>query len=1075
MSGPPARIGRWTILGELGRGGAGVVYAAEPHAAVKLLHHGDPRALGRELAVLSSLAHPAIVRILDHGAHEGRGWYAMERIVGPTLQDSIDRAWATSHHTIGFDDLTVDHGRSDPALSDAVATLLGAVARLARTLAWLHGEGLAHRDLKPVNVMLRDGAPVLVDFGLAVGFEGKERVSDAAQVAGSVGYVAPEQALGLPVDARADLFSLGCMVWACLTGASPLAGSPTSVVRRLRAWRPVRPSAEHPDVPHALDDLVFALLQPDPRDRPASATTVAETLEALGVAEPPVGWPTPRPTIHRAPLVGREDALARVVRVAMEGRDTGARIYVRSGPGLGRSRLLVEAIARLRPHGFRVWTGRGLPEQRDLVPLHPLGALLGAVDGTDPFHRRPEGTVAEPWSLAQTVVVAARRLAAARPVLLVLDDLHDADAVTVQWLAQLGPEMRAAPFPLVVLGALDPDQASLALRAVVTDGDARVDLGPLEPSALSDMAHGMMGEPPPVTVAHGNPSLLTELVRAAADGLPPIAHPTLDALATARVARLDPGTRAVAAAAAVLGPSLSEARLEGLLGAPVPELHALLRARILERIDGGLRFVHDAARHAAAACPADRAALHRRAAALLHDAPAAVIAGHLEAAGDDARNAWARAARELLDQGAIDAAAAALDRGARTPDTMLLRCDVALARSDVPTIRACVEALDGADRGQALRRLGQALLLSGDADAARRAFLDAAPLGDADLARAEAANALVSLGHLDRALEEANAVRLAVNPSSLAGVEARNTLGRVAFDRSDPREAERWWSEALPHAVGAQRPRLLGNVATALRGLAEREAALRFYRESVEESLRLGLLGSAQVGLANVAGSYLENGQDDVARGCFGAALRLTLVTGHRGLAGIIVNNLGQWDRMGGALASADALLGLACDLATAPRERATVLPQRMMLRLEQGDWAAAAADGRAALEALETLRALGSPHGVIARIVDVTESGTVDAAHRVLMGPESGVSEWEACWLRFRDPRAKQQLIDQLERAMVADPTPVWHRQIARWTLAPVPPSVTPLPPLAPPAGDLMCDPLPLIEVARRRWCAAP
>src|SRR5690606_39229389 len=140
----------------------------------------------------------------------------------------------------------------------------GIVRTLCGPLAFVHGEGLVHRDLKPENVVISEnGAPVLVDFGLAVRVAGadpgREVVDIAGRALGTPAYMAPEQIRGELVDARADLYALGCMLYECVTGAVPFEGAPGQVLRMHLEQQPPPPSVYVDGLPPALDALVLRL------------------------------------------------------------------------------------------------------------------------------------------------------------------------------------------------------------------------------------------------------------------------------------------------------------------------------------------------------------------------------------------------------------------------------------------------------------------------------------------------------------------------------------------------------------------------------------------------------------------------------------------------------------------------------------------------------------------------------------------------------------------------------------------------------------------------------------------------
>ena len=220
--GPPRRFGPYTAAGVLGAGGMGVVYRAVhttsgERVALKTVAVGSEHELAsirREIHTLRRLRHPGVVRIVAEGVCDGVPWYAMDLLEGETLRTRLERLSAR--------DLGGPPGPLDLLL------------RTAEVLAFVHSEGVVHGDLKPENIFLRPGdRPVLVDFGLAwrvPGPLGREVLEDLSRVTGTPAYMAPEQIRGEPIDARADLYALGCILFELLAGRPPFIGAAGSDV-----------------------------------------------------------------------------------------------------------------------------------------------------------------------------------------------------------------------------------------------------------------------------------------------------------------------------------------------------------------------------------------------------------------------------------------------------------------------------------------------------------------------------------------------------------------------------------------------------------------------------------------------------------------------------------------------------------------------------------------------------------------------------------------------------------------------------------------------------------------------------
>ncbi|WP_394831914.1 serine/threonine-protein kinase [Pendulispora rubella] len=263
---------RFRIEEEAGVGGMGIVYRALDQSsgeivALKVVRKTGPGSLRRfdaETDALEKLRHPAIVRHIAHGVgDEGQPYLAMEWVDGETLASKLRRE------------------RLD------VCEVITVARRIADALAAAHAIGILHRDIKPSNVLLPGGDLVqakLADFGLARSMESSQtNATMTGVIVGTPGYMAPEQAHGVrDLDGRADLFSLGCMLFRCLTDTEAFEGSRAlTALAKLVLLEPSRVSSLRPDVPPALDDLVGSLLSKEREHRPLSAVVVRDTLDRI--------------------------------------------------------------------------------------------------------------------------------------------------------------------------------------------------------------------------------------------------------------------------------------------------------------------------------------------------------------------------------------------------------------------------------------------------------------------------------------------------------------------------------------------------------------------------------------------------------------------------------------------------------------------------------------------------------------------------------------------------------------------------------------------------------------------------
>jgi tetratricopeptide (TPR) repeat protein len=269
-----AIAGRFELERLAGRGGMGTVWRARDRSAggwvaLKLLDRSEranAERFAREASTLASLDHPAIVRYVAHGAEpDGVRWLAMEWLEGHDLRERL------RHGPLG--------------VADAVSL----ARRAAQGLAAAHARGVLHRDVKPGNLMLVGGdardARVL-DFGLARARWDSGEPSPLTRTGATIGtprYMAPEQARGARVvGPAADVFSLGCVLYECLTGEPAFAGEePIAALAKILLEETPRVSDRLPGVPAALDDLVARMTSKDPSDRPADAAAVLREIDSV--------------------------------------------------------------------------------------------------------------------------------------------------------------------------------------------------------------------------------------------------------------------------------------------------------------------------------------------------------------------------------------------------------------------------------------------------------------------------------------------------------------------------------------------------------------------------------------------------------------------------------------------------------------------------------------------------------------------------------------------------------------------------------------------------------------------------
>jgi non-specific serine/threonine protein kinase len=331
---------RYRIEREVGRGGMAVVYAADDlkhgrKVAIKVLHPEGAARIGserflREITVAAGLSHPHILPLYDSGAVNDVLYYVMPYIAAGSL-----RNWLEREKQLPLDE----------------ALRIG--REIASALGYAHHQGLVHRDIKPENVLISDGIALVSDFGIArvSSPEGVTRFTTAGVVFGTPAYMAPEQAMGSSdIDARADLYSLACVLYEMIGGQPPFVGPIEALIRQHLTVEP-RPVAElRPSAPRSVVTAIARGLAKLPSDRFATAARFAEAL-----APPPGADGTPTPSAvgeraipHNLPrprtrFIGRERDLAECARVLGD-----ARVLTITGiGGCGKTRLALQLAGSL--------------------------------------------------------------------------------------------------------------------------------------------------------------------------------------------------------------------------------------------------------------------------------------------------------------------------------------------------------------------------------------------------------------------------------------------------------------------------------------------------------------------------------------------------------------------------------------------------------------------------------------------------------------------------------------------------------------------------------------------------------
>jgi serine/threonine protein kinase len=599
-------IGPYRIVEELGAGSMGVVYRArhassERAVALKTVKVPVPRLLDgirREIHALTNIRHPGVVRIVDNGVYQGRPWYAMDLLEGESLRSFGKRIWSryrkpwpavgATEAVSATEGLSADLTTSGeplreppprpsahvaeqaPAAAGELRAVVQIIRRVCATLAFLHGEGFINRDLKPGNILLvRGGQPVIIDFGLTAyhpGGTGREALEAQRGTEGTIPYMSPEQIRGEFVDARSDLYSVGCLLYELVAGAPPFSGAPRAVLSQHLWSAPVPPSQLVSGVPPALERVILKLLEKGLADRFGHADEVAAELADLGddVRRLP-DFPPARSYLYRPRFVGRDAIVTQLAGL----RDSafagaGALVLLGGESGVGKTRVAME-LTRFAPSArMQIVTSEATTLSSESAaaigsaPLHTLRPLLQAVadrcqeGGPDVTERLlgdrrsllalyepllaqvPARGSAPPPPLALSVEASRQRLfkylsetlaalAREQPLLWVLDDLGWADELSLAFLQSLNGEYLAKT-PLFILCTYRSEETTDGVAAIAAlPHVTHLMLPRLDRGAVQSMVGDMLAlpEPPPGFVefvsrqAEGNPFFVAEYLRTA--------------------------------------------------------------------------------------------------------------------------------------------------------------------------------------------------------------------------------------------------------------------------------------------------------------------------------------------------------------------------------------------------------------------------------------------------------------------------------------------------------------------------------------------------------------------------------
>lgn len=383
------RIGPYRIERELGSGGMGVVYYAvhdESHepVAVKVLsaqmanQGGFVERFNREIAALKKLSNPHIVRLYESGVDDGMYYYAMEYVEGQTLTELLkEKQRLPWRHVI--------------TIAVQVCTALKAA----------HDAGIIHRDLKPGNLLITDAGEVkLADFGVAQLFA-ESKLTVTGGVVGTAEYMSPEQARGVRVTRKSDLYSLGAVIYVMLTGRPPFQGNSTvDVLHKHQFAQLERPARLVADLPSWLDDFVCTLLDKDPEKRPPDARVAGRRLQEI-VKKVELSQQSETRAVNQPEVSGRDHAVGPTLMRDLVKAEV-ERVHTSAVGGLLDNIWVLLTLLVLIVLGGVWWFGGRTPSQQDLFDRGV--ELMQQSEGPDWLEARDEyfqpllAADAEQWS-----------------------------------------------------------------------------------------------------------------------------------------------------------------------------------------------------------------------------------------------------------------------------------------------------------------------------------------------------------------------------------------------------------------------------------------------------------------------------------------------------------------------------------------------------------------------------------------------------------------------------------------------------------------------------------------------------
>ena len=637
--GPGSEISHYRILEELGAGGMGVVYKARDlklgrDVALKFLSErltsqGSQRArFIREAQSASALNHPGICVIYDFHEEHGLSFISMEFIDGDTIKRKL---------------------RDGPF--DVVAAI-EYLLQIAEALGAAHARGIIHRDIKADNIIInRDGRAKIMDFGLAC-LAGQGDLTMEPQIAGTPYYMSPEQIQGKSIDRRSDIFSLGIVFYEMITGRLPFAGDYYLAVLYAVIHSQPQPVEDIvPGIDGRIGGVIAKCLKKNPDDRYGSCDDLLSDVNTIigqkagGIRRPILAKPPGAKAPAGDNFIGREEYLRQLraqIDAALAG--TGNTVLISGEAGVGKTQLTARAAEYARDSGMSVFWGRGLYREAGL-PYHAVAsaiksglspnsrlvlenlvargrnfgidisgqlAMLQAFLNVGPETTKPLNKE-QLWNL---VLQLLKLVSNDRPALLVIDDLHWADAASLDLFLFLARNFQE--LPILMVGTyrqgettsskdeeLSPGLENLLRQLRIENSAIQIDLSRFTPEETGSAIAGLLkgGKPDEELVravysrARGNPLFTAELVnlmkaqgaisfdgstwRLSADSAIPSTTDRIRDIILQRLDRLAGADRGILELAACEGQSFGSGTMVSALG--IDRIQLLKRLQSLER------------------------------------------------------------------------------------------------------------------------------------------------------------------------------------------------------------------------------------------------------------------------------------------------------------------------------------------------------------------------------------------------------------------------------------------------------------------------------------------------------------